>query len=132
MLKRRDTIIVTCALLLSNAIGGLDGTIITTALPAIVSDLHGIELMGWVLAVFLLATAVTTPLWSKLGEYIGNKRAYMISTSIFALGSLLQVLAPNMVFLIAARTVMGLGGGGMNGLPFIIYADLYKDLDRRA
>ncbi|MGO2946210.1 MAG: MFS transporter, partial [Lacticaseibacillus paracasei] len=58
---------------------GLDSTIINTALPAIISDLHGLEMMGWIVAVFLLGTAVSTPLWSKLGEHIGNKRSYQLA-----------------------------------------------------
>lgn len=71
--------IVTCALLLSNAMSGIDNTIINTALPAIISDLHGIELMGWIVAIFLLGTAISTPLWSKLGEHTGNKQAYQLA-----------------------------------------------------
>jgi len=70
----RELNIVTAALLLSNAMAGLDGTIINTALPAIISDLHGISYMGWIISVFLLGMAVSTPLWSKLGERIGNKK----------------------------------------------------------
>lgn len=62
---------------------GLDNTIINTALPAIISDLHGLELMGWIVAVFLLGTAVSTPLWSKLGEHIGNKRSYQLAAAFF-------------------------------------------------
>ncbi|PWG00600.1 MFS transporter [Levilactobacillus bambusae] len=110
---------------------GLDSTIITTALPAITSDLHGINLIGWVIAVYLLGLAVTTPLWSKLGEHIGNKTAYQLATIFFVIGSLLEGLAPNMVFLIAARAVMGIGGGGMTSIPYIIYAKLYQDPKQR-
>lgn len=53
---------VTAAMLLSNIIAGMDSTIITTALPAIVSDLHGIQYMGWIVAIFLLGMAVCSPL----------------------------------------------------------------------
>lgn len=131
-MKRRDIWLVTAALLLSNAMVGLDGTIINTALPAIISDLHGIQLMGWVVAIFLLATAIMTPLWSKLGEHIGNKKAYMLATVCFGVGSLLQGLAPSMPFLIVMRAIAGIGCGGMNSLPYIIYADLFDDLNTRA
>lgn len=130
-MSKRVVMIVTLALLLSNAMNGLDSTIISTALPAIISDLHGLQLMGWIVAVFLLGGAVTTPLWSKLGERIGNKRAYQISTSIFVLGALLEGLAPNIIFLIMARTIMGIGSGGMTAIPYIIYAEIYKDPIKR-
>ncbi|URZ00325.1 MFS transporter [Clostridium felsineum] len=130
-MSKKENLIVTLALLLSNAMAGLDGTIVNTALPAIVSDLHGIQYMGWIVAVFLLGMAVVTPLWSKLGERIGNKRAYEISTLLFAIGSIFQASSSNIVFFLIARTIMGIGAGGMNTLPFIIYADLYTDLKRR-
>ncbi|KRN28870.1 transporter, major facilitator family protein [Lactobacillus selangorensis] len=130
-MSKRSVFIVTCALLLSNAMGGLDSTIINTALPAIISDLHGIQLMGWIVAVFLLGTAVTTPLWSKLGEHIGNKSAYQIATSLFVIGAFLEGMSPNIYFLIVARTIMGIGNGGMTSIPYIIYATMYKNPHKR-
>ncbi|MFT8319169.1 MAG: MFS transporter [Sporolactobacillus sp.] len=131
-MKPKALKIVTAALLLSNAMTGLDSTIIGTALPSIVSDLHGIQFIGWVVASFLLGTAVTAALWSKLGERIGNKRAFQISTLLFSIGSLLQGLSPTMFLLILSRLVMGIGCGGMLVIPYIVYADLYKDPYKRA
>lgn len=130
-MSKRDILIVTCALLLSNAMGGLDNTIINTALPAIISDLHGIELIGWIVAVFLLGTAVSTPLWSKLGEHVGNKKSYQLAASLFVIGSFLQGMSTNIVFLICARTIMGIGNGGMISLPYIIYARMYQNPRKR-
>lgn len=126
-MSKRDVWIVTGALLLSNAMGGLDSTIINTALPAIIADLHGLELIGWIVAVFLLGTAVSTPLWSKLGEYIGNKKSYEIATAVFVIGSLFQGMAPNMVTLLFFRVIAGIGNGGMISIPYIIYSDLFKN-----
>ncbi len=97
-MSKRDILIVTCALLLSNAMSGLDNTTINTALPAIISNLHGIELMGWIVAVFLLGTAVSTPLWSKLGEHIGNKRSYQLAATLFVIGSFLRGWRPTLFF----------------------------------
>lgn len=130
-LSKRNIFIVTCALLLSNAMSGLDSTIVNTALPAIISDLHGIEMMGWIVAVFLLGTAVSTPLWSKLGEHIGNKQSYQLAALFFVVGSLLQGLSPNIVFLIISRTIAGIGNGGVVSLPYIIYARMYADPRKR-
>lgn len=130
-MSKQRTLIITCALLLSNAMSGLDNTIINTALPAIISDLHGLELMGWIVAVFLLGTAVSTPLWSKLGEHIGNKKSYQLAALLFVLGSLLQGLAPNMWVLIITRTIAGIGNGGIVSLPYIIYAQLYANPRKR-
>ncbi|QMU08838.1 MFS transporter [Levilactobacillus suantsaii] len=130
--SRERKILVTCALLLSNAMAGLDATIVNTALPAIVSDLHGIQYMGWIVAIFLLGMAVATPLWSKFGERHGNKFAYITTTTVFAVGALFQGLAPNVAWFIIARGVMGIGAGGMSTIPFIIYAQLFSNLKRRA
>ncbi|AQW21097.1 MFS transporter [Lentilactobacillus curieae] len=130
-MTKRQIVIVTCALLLSNAMSGLDNTIINTALPAIISDLHGIELIGWVVAVFLLGTAISTPLWSKLGEYIGNKRSYQLSVAIFVLGSFLSGISSSMWMLIISRTFMGIGNGGMVSVPYIIYSKMYANPRKR-
>lgn len=116
---------------MSNAMAGLDGTIVNTALPAIIANLHGIQYMGWIVAIFLLTEAVSTPLWSKFGERKGNKLAYMLSTFIFGFGGLIQGLAPNMICFILARGLMGIGAGGMNTIPFIIYAHIFKNIKRR-
>ncbi|WP_409021866.1 MFS transporter [Dellaglioa sp. P0083] len=131
-MNKKNLIIVTIALLLSNAMAGLDGTIINTALPSIVSDLHGIQYMGWIVAVFLLGMAVATPLWSKLGERIGNRGAYQLATFLFAIGAVFQATSSNIVFFLVARVVMGIGAGGMNTIPFIIYADIYKNIKKRS
>nr|WP_232298637.1 MFS transporter [Companilactobacillus ginsenosidimutans] len=111
---------------------GLDATIINTALPAIISDLHGIQFMGWLVAIFLLGMAVSTPLWSKFGERRGNKTAYISATIVFMVGALFQGLAPNITWFIIARGFMGIGAGGMNTIPFIIYSQIFKNLRRRA
>lgn len=131
IVSKRNVLIVTIALLLSNAMSGLDSTIINTALPSIIADLHGIELMGWIVAIFLLGTAVSTLVWSKLGEHIGNKRSYQLAALFFVLGSFLQGLSPNILFLIITRAIAGLGNGGMISLPYIIYAELYKQPRKR-
>jgi MFS family permease len=124
--------IVTGALLLSNIMAGMDGTIVNTALPAITSDLHALQYMGWIVATFLLGMAVATPLWSKFGEHKGNKVAYICATTLFMVGAIFQGMAPNILWLIIARTVMGIGAGGMNTIPFIVFAEIYQNLRKRA
>jgi len=119
-MDKKRTIIVTMALLLSNAMSGLDNTIINTALPRIIADLKGIEYMGWMVSVFLLGTAVATPLWSKLGERTSNKIAYQLAALTFLLGALFQGMAPNMFILLLARLLCGLGNGGMVSIPYIM------------
>lgn len=123
--------VITVALMLSNVMSGLDNTIINTALPRIIADLHGIEYTGWLVAIFLLGTAVSTPLWSKLGERRGNKLAYQLAAACFLLGALLQGCAQQMSFLLTFRLLAGIGNGGMVSLPYIIYSDLYPNAHKR-
>ena len=123
---------VMASLLLASIMSGLDATIINTALPAIISDLHGIQYMGWIVAVFLLGMAVFSPLWGKLGDRIGNKKAFGLSILIFIVSSMIEGTAGNIWVFIIARTFMGIGAGGMGSIPYIILAQLYRNIHRRS
>lgn len=123
-MTRKNVLMATVALLMANFMGGLDSTIVNTALPAIMSDLNGMRLVGWISSAFLLGSAVTTILWGRIGEMIGNKRAFQISVLLFIFSSLLGGLSSNMIMLIISRALMGIGTGGMVSIPFIIYVDL--------
>lgn len=122
---------LTAALMLGNVMSGLDSTIINTAIPAIVADLHGIQFMGWIVAIFLLGLACAVPIWTKIGQKISNKAALIVSLFLFIIGSALQGMAPNMLFFLTARFIMGVGAGGMGSLPYIIAGMVYKDLAQR-
>lgn len=124
--------LVTVALLMSNIMAGLDGTIVNTAMPAITSDLHALSYIGWIVAIFLLGMSASTPLWSKFGEHVGNKVAFLTATTLFIVGSIFQGSAQNILFFIISRAVMGIGAGGMNTIPMIAYGFLYDDLHQRA
>ena len=102
---------VTVALMLGNVMAGLDGTITNTAIPAIVSALHGIQFMGWIVAIYLLGMSISIPIWTKVGEKITNKLAFEIALILFVLGSTLEGIAPNIYFFLVARLIMGIGGG---------------------
>lgn len=119
------------ALMLANIMSGLDGTIVNTAIPAIVSALHGIKFMGWIVAVFLLGMSISIPLWTKIGEKLTNKTAMMVAVSLFVIGSFLQGIAPNIYFFLASRLLMGLGAGGMGSLPYIIVGYIIPNIKQR-
>ncbi|RVU73339.1 MULTISPECIES: MFS transporter [Lactobacillus] len=122
---------LTIALMLGNVMSGLDGTITNTAIPAIVSALHGIQYMGWIVAIYLLGMSVSIPVWTKIGEKITNKLALEISLVLFVLGSTLEGIAPNIYFFLIARMLMGIGGGGMGSLPYIIAGYVFKNIKKR-
>lgn len=130
-MNQKQVRMVTLALMLGNVMAGLDSTITNTAIPAIVSALNGIQFMGWITAIYLLGMSVSIPLWTKIGEKISNKRAYQLSVLLFIVGSALQGLAPNIFFFLAARMIMGIGGGGMGSLPYIIAGFVFKNIKKR-
>lgn len=130
-MNKKQVTMVTIALMLGNVMSGLDGTIINTAIPAIVASLHGIQFMGWIVAIFLLGMSISIPIWTKVGEKITNKRAFEISLVLFVIGSALQGMAPNIIFFLCSRFVMGVGAGGMGSLPYIIAGYVFKNIKTR-
>jgi MFS family permease len=130
-MNKKQISMVTWSLLLANIMSGLDATIINTAIPAIVSDLHGIQYMGWIVACFLLGMSVSVPIWSKLGERMGNKFAFELSLVLFILGSVLEGVAPDIYFFLISRVLMGVGAGGMGSLPYVIVGFIYPNIKRR-
>ena len=65
----------------------LDNMIVGTAMPTIVGDLGGLEHLSWVVTAYTLATAVSTPLWGKLGDMYGRKGVFLASIVVFLAGS---------------------------------------------
>lgn len=118
------------AVLVGMFIATLDMQIVATALPTIVDDLGRLDLFGWVGAAYLLANAAATPFYGKLGDLFGRKRVLIAAIALFALGSLASGFAWSMESLIAARTLQGLGGGGLMTSAFAIMADLFEPRER--
>ncbi|MFS4096526.1 DHA2 family efflux MFS transporter permease subunit [Streptomyces sp. AF1A] len=118
------------ALLLGLLLAALDQTIVSTALPTIVSDLGGLEHLSWVVTAYLLASTAATPLWGKLGDQYGRKRLFQTAVVIFLVGSALCGTAQNMPQLIAFRALQGLGGGGLIVLSMAIVGDLVPPRER--
>ncbi len=118
------------ALLLGLLLAALDQTIVSTALPTIVSDLGGLEHLSWVVTAYLLASTAATPLWGKLGDQYGRKRLFQTAIVIFLIGSALCGMAQDMPQLIAFRAVQGLGGGGLMVLSMAIVGDLVPPRER--
>lgn len=131
-MTRKQIYVMTVGLLLANVMSGLDATIINTALPAIIADLHGISCMGLIVSVFLLGMSVFTPLWSKFGERMGNKKAFELAVVLFIAGSALEGLSPDILFFVCARLLMGIGAGGLGSIPYIIFGNVYENLHTRS
>ncbi|AVH58988.1 MFS transporter [Streptomyces dengpaensis] len=118
------------ALLLGMLLASLDQTIVSTALPTIVSDLGGLEHISWVVTAYLLAATAATPLWGKLGDQYGRKKLFQTAIVIFLIGSALCGMAQNMPQLIGYRALQGLGGGGLMVLSMAIVGDIVSPRER--
>ncbi|MFJ6432107.1 DHA2 family efflux MFS transporter permease subunit [Streptomyces sp. NPDC091416] len=126
----RSVLVAIGALLLGMLLAALDQTIVSTALPTIVSDLGGLEHLSWVVTAYLLASTAATPLWGKLGDQYGRKRLFQTAIIIFLIGSALCGIAQNMPQLIGFRALQGLGGGGLMVLSMAIVGDLVPPRER--
>ncbi|MET9619408.1 MFS transporter [Streptomyces sp. NPDC006464] len=128
--SRRGVVVAIGALLLGMLLAALDQTIVSTALPTIVSELGGLEHLSWVVTAYMLAATAATPLWGKLGDQYGRKKLFQAAIVIFLIGSALCGVAQNMPQLIAFRAVQGLGGGGLMVLSMAIVGDLVPPRER--
>jgi len=129
-LSHRRVLIIIGALLLGMFLAALDQTIVSTALPTIVADLHGASHLAWVVVAYLLAATVSTPLWGKLGDQYGRKFFFQAAIVIFLCGSALSGLSRSMSELIAFRAVQGLGGGGLMVGAQAIVGDIVSPRER--
>ncbi|MGK5632795.1 MDR family MFS transporter, partial [Streptomyces sp. URMC 123] len=118
------------ALLLGMLLAALDQTIVSTALPTIVSELGGMDHLSWVVTAYMLASTAATPLWGKLGDQYGRKKLFQTAIVIFLVGSALCGIAGSMPELIAFRAVQGLGGGGLMVLSMAIVGDIVPPRER--
>src|SRR5215469_4877643 len=112
-LAHRRVLVVIGALMLGMLLAALDQTIVATALPTIVADLHGASHISWVVTAYILAATASTPLWGKLGDLYGRKTFFQAAIVIFLIGSVLAGLSQTMTELILFRAVQGIGGGGL-------------------
>ncbi|WP_406462133.1 MDR family MFS transporter [Streptomyces sp. NBC_00111] len=128
--SRRNVLVSIGALLLGMLLAALDQTIVSTALPTIVSELGGLDHLSWVVTAYLLAATAATPLWGKLGDQYGRKKLFQTAIVIFLVGSALCGMAQNMPQLIGFRALQGLGGGGLMVLSMAIVGDLVSPRER--
>lgn len=127
---RRHVLLVFAGLMVAMLLASLDQMIFGTALPTIVGELNGVDHMLWVTTAYILASTIVLPVYGKLGDQIGRKGLFIFAIAVFILGSVIGGLADSMTWLIAGRTVQGLGGGGLMVLAMAIIADVVPARER--
>lgn len=130
-MTHRQRIEALIGLLLGMFVAFLSSTIVSNALPVIITDLHGTQdQYTWVVTATLLASTATTPLWGKLSDLMSKKLLVQISLALFTLGSILAGLSQSVGMLIGFRAIQGLGLGGMQALVVIVIASMFSPRER--
>lgn len=127
----KKKLLIIISVLIATFMTSVETTIVTTALPSILSSLHGLALQSWVFATYLLTTTLSTPIYGKLSDRIGRKPIFLFGLLVFTLGSMACGLATNIELLIAARALQGLGAGAIMPITFTLIADTFP-LDERS
>lgn len=121
---------IALSLLIAVFLAAFEGTVISTAAPLIVKDLHGFEFVSWIFSLYLLTAAISTPIYGKLADLYGRKKILSLGILIFLIGSLLAGLSQNMYHLIISRAVQGLGAGSILTVTFTILGDVFTLKER--
>jgi len=126
----RQKIIIMLAVMSGMFLAALDQTIVSTALPRIVADLHGLNSLSWVVTAYLLTSTISVPISGKLSDIYGRKKLILLAIFIFVTGSALSGLSQNMVQLIGFRALQGIGAGMLMSNSFAIIGDLFTPRER--
>src|SRR5690606_34331596 len=120
---RRAITLLFAGLMVTMLLASLNQTVLSTALPTIVGELHGVDQMLWVITAFILTSTIAMQAYGKHGDLVGRQGLLVAAISLFMAGSVVGALAPDMTVLIAGRAVQGLGGGGLMILSQAVIAD---------
>jgi EmrB/QacA subfamily drug resistance transporter len=125
-MARSRMILITLGIMLSLFMASMEGTVVATAMPTIVSELGGLAIYSWVFSIYMLTSTTTVPLYGKLSDIFGRRPVYLVAMALFLLGSVLCASAQSMGQLIAYRAIQGIGAGGVMPLAFIIIGDIFS------
>src|SRR6266581_296900 len=118
------------AILLALFLFALDQTVVGTALPRIVTDLHGNSLYAWAFTIYLLTSTISGPIYGKLSDLFGRRPIFIWAVSLFLVSSVLAGLSQGMAQFILFRGLQGLGGGAVFPVALAVVADLYTPAER--
>jgi multidrug resistance protein len=118
------------AILLAMFLFALDQTVVGTALPKIVTDLHGDKLYTWSVTIYLLTSTISGPIYGKLSDLFGRRPIVIFAVSLFLISSALAGLSGSMEQFILFRGLQGLGGGAVFPVALAVVADLYTPAER--
>ncbi len=129
-LSHRAKMEILFAIMLGLFLSALDQTIVSVALPTIVTELGGQALLTWTITIYLLTSTITVPFYGKLSDLYGRKPLLMIGITLFLIGSALSALSQDMTQLIIFRGIQGLGAGALFPISLAVIGDLFTPAER--
>lgn len=129
-LPHSEALPIVLSLLCNLFLTALDQTIVATALPTIGVQFNDVSNLSWVITAYLLSSTAVAPVYGALADIYGRRAMIIIANVLFLIGSVLCALAPNLLFLILARGLQGIGGGGILPLVQTLIADVITPRDR--
>ncbi len=127
---RRETLLTMAGVLLVMLLASLDQTIVSTAMPHIISELQGFDRYTWVTTAYLLTSTVMVPIYGKLSDLFGRKSIFLVGVVLFLIGSALSGAAQTMTQLIAFRAFQGLGAAALLPIAIAVVGDLFTPRER--
>ena len=117
-------------LMLGGFLSAVNQTIVASALPTIGRELNDFHNLSWVIISYLLSSTVVSPLYGKMSDIHGRRTMMLVGIALFVAGSALCAVAPSMAWLIAGRTLQGIGGGGIVPMVQVTVADMVTPRER--
>lgn len=126
----REKVLTMIGVLLVMLLASLDQTIMDTAMPRIISDLHGFDLYTWVTTAYLLSSTVMVPIYGKLSDIFGRKPVFLVGVVLFLLGSAASGASQTMLQLVMFRAFQGLGAAALMPIAMAVIGDLFSPRER--
>ncbi|MEW9702504.1 MDR family MFS transporter [Paenibacillus sp. SI8] len=130
MTRKNNKALIVTGLIIGIIFSELDETVVSTAMPTIIRDLDGLALYGWVAGIYMLTMTSFMPILGKLADLYGRKRIYILSMSLFIMGSIISGFATSMPVLLSGRGIQGIGAGGLMPLAMVIFGDTFTVEER--
>src|SRR5207244_5843021 len=121
---------IVAAVMLGLFLAALDQTVVGTALPRIVTELHGNDISTWAFTAYLLTATVSGPIYGKLSDLFGRRPVLLFAVAIFLIGSLFSGLSREMWQLVGSRALQGLGAGALFPIALAVIGDMFAPAER--
>lgn len=129
-LTKREVRTILLSLMLTMFLTALDQTIVATALPTIGRQFQDVTNLSWVITAYLLSSTAVAPVYGTLSDIYGRRAMIITSMMLFLVGSVVCAIAPNLLILILARALQGIGGGGILPLVQTVISDVVSPRER--